>query len=91
MPKSKFRASDLSHPIDYKEPSKPVVGRIIDNGQMLATVPDTPLDQVASVRRHIVERMMNVEDGKLLAGILGIRWRDIGDWPDDWPVDTDLE
>jgi hypothetical protein len=83
VPKHKWRESDLHHPIDYKPPSRPVVGRIIDSGQMLATVPDTPSEQVASVRQHIVERMIDVEDGKLLAEALGIRWRDIGDWPDD--------
>jgi hypothetical protein len=66
-----------------------VVGRIIDSGQMLTNVPDTPSGQIASVRQHIVERMIDVEDGKLLAEHLGVRWRDIGDWPNDEIVSSE--
>jgi hypothetical protein len=91
VPRSKFRQSDLHSPIDYAEESKPVVGRVVDSNHMLAAIPNMSPEQVASVRRHIRERMLDAEDGALLAEALGVRWRDVGDWPDDWPIDTDLE
>ena len=87
----KYRQSDLRHPIDRKEHSTPIVGQIINSAQLMDSIPTTPAEQIASVRRHILQRMRNVEDGKLLAAVLGVRWRDIGDWPDDRSIDTDPE
>jgi hypothetical protein len=91
VPRSKFRASDLHSPIDFAGESKPVVGRVVDSNHMLATIPDMSPDQIDSVRQHIQERMFDAEDGALLAEALGVRWRDVGDWPDDFSIDTDVE
>jgi hypothetical protein len=88
-PRGWIRSSETNRSIDYADKTKPaVVGRLIDNNHLIGKIPESPAEEIDSVRQHIRERMHDVEDGMMLAATLGIRWRDIGDWPADWPIDS---
>lgn len=96
MPKGhRYRPSEVTSRLEFEGTSRgeraPVVGKLIDNNGLVWSVSDLPPGHISSMRRHILERMTDVEDGKLLAAALGVRWRDLGDWPEDWPVDTEPE
>jgi hypothetical protein len=96
MPKGRgrIRPSEVHSHIDFIDSPKRTIGTLNDQTSMMVSpIPGVSAEDLAKARRHISQRMLDVEDGKLLAAALGLRWRDVGDWPEDklHLVDTDRE